>query len=201
MVKPVPLFLIVVFSLLVPVRASTTEYNTLKFLVFKGADQIGTLDISQLIESSRITYTLTSDVSIDLIVEFNIEETIKDVFEKGYLKSSTHTRYVNETLRANNTLIRLDSVYKITDSDAAVKYIKENIRVSVLSLYFEEPVPGQFIYSENFRELVKLKEVAEHTFTVELPNGNITTYYYKNNRIQSVSSQTRFGIIKFICQK
>lgn len=201
MVKSVPFFLIVVFSLLIPARGSSNECNTLNFLVYKGPNQIGTLRISQLVESNRITYTLTSDVSIDLIVEFNIEETIKDVFEKGYLKSSTHTRYVNETLRANNTLVRLDSVYKITDSETAVKYIREKIQVSVLSLYFEEPVSGQLIYSENFRELVKLKKVAEHTYSVELPNGNITTYYYKNNQIQSVASQTRFGIIKFICQK
>lgn len=201
MVKSVPFFLIVVFSVLVPVRGSTTECNTLNFLVFKGADQIGTLAISQLIESNRITYTLTSDVSIDLIVEFNIEETIKDVFEKGYLKSSTHTRYVNETLRASNTLIRLDSVYKITDSDATVKYVKEDIQVSILSLYFDEPISGQLVYSESFRDLVKLTKVTNHTYSVELPNGNVTTYYYKDNRMQSVVSQTRFGTIKFLCQR
>jgi hypothetical protein len=172
----------------------------MNFLVYKGADRIGTLRITQLIESDRVTYTLVSDVSIDLLVEFNIEETITDVFENGYLQSSDHTRYVNETLRASNTLVRSDSVYKITDSDASIKYLKEGIQASVLSLYFHEPVSGQLAYSENFRELIKLKEVAAHTYSVELPNGTMTTYYYRNARMQSVVSQTRFGTIKFVRQ-
>jgi len=200
MTKSIPFSLILVFISLIPVFGSPTECTILNFLVYKGADPVGTLRVSQLIESERITFILVSDVSIDLIVEFNIEETIKDVFEKGCLQSSNHTRYVNKTLRANNTLVRSERGYKITDSDAVVKHVNEDIRVTVLSLYFDEPVSGQLAYSENFRELVTLQKVAEHTYTVELPNGNTTTYYYKDDKMQSVVSQTRFGIIKFVCQ-
>ncbi|MBA4057023.1 MAG: hypothetical protein C0490_20075, partial [Marivirga sp.] len=83
MALSIPFSFIAVFISLMPVCRYTKECNTLNFLVYKGADRIGTLRISQQMEPERITYTLVSDVSIDLIVEFNIEETIKDVFEKG----------------------------------------------------------------------------------------------------------------------
>lgn len=201
MVRSILFLFPAVLTSLIPVCGSINECNKLSFLVYKGADQIGKLHIIQLIEPNRITYTLTSDVSIDLIVEFNIEETIKDVFEKGHLQSSVHTRYVNGTLKEKNTLDKVDNGYKLMDRDGSEKHLKQVIKGSVLSLYFVEPIFDRLVYSENFQQLVELQKTASHTYSVKLPNGSVTTYSYKDSKMDSVVSQTRFGVIKFLCQK
>ncbi len=200
MKRPILRFLVLVCLAHLPGRTVAGEYRKLTFLVYKGSEQVGTLHVSELVELSRTTYTLTSDVNIDLIIEFNIEETIKDIFENGRLLSSVHTRYVNETLRANNTANHIDGKYKLVDVDASVKYLKEKIEVTVLSLYFQEPRPDQLVYSENFQQMVKLRQEGNHTYSIALPNGNTTTYRYREGKMQSVTSQTRFGEIKFVSQ-
>jgi len=174
------------------------ESQTLDFVVYKGNDQIGTLSISRIVNDTRTTYSLTSSVTIDMLVDFRIIENITDVFDQGTLTSSRHTRHVNGTLRASNKAERYDHRYKLTNTNAEIRYMEDPIELSILSLYFHEPVMNQEIYSQNFQQLLVTRKTKAHTYTFDLPNGNVTTYSYKLGKLSAVESNTRFGVIKFI---
>ena len=197
--KIVPGYAFAGWMLLTSFTTPTDCCRKLDFVVFKGDDQVGTLTANEKIEGKRTTYSLLSHVTIRLLFTFKIIENINNVFENGHLKSSVHTRHINGSLKTENRIQRIDSnAYTMTDADKTVKHINEAIHNTILELYFKEPIETQRRYSENFQQLLLVKKTDAHVYTVELPNGNVTTYHYNQGVLALAETKASWGVLKFI---
>jgi len=167
----------------------------LQFVVKYGKNQVGKLETTQEIDQGKTTYQLQSEVTVSFLM--NLTEKITDIFVKEHLHHSTHTRHVNGELKADNILTWNGASYHLKNKDSEHKNIRDSIRGSVLSIYFKEPKGNETLFSQNYQVLVTLKKIAAHTYLVSLPNGNQTTYYYKNSHLDLVESKTNWGIVRF----
>ena len=133
-------FIGVALLLLVCVVPVSAQQRILDFLVFKGNNEVGKLRAIKTIEPNRIVCSLYSDVKINAIIEVNVIENIKNVFQNNELLSSTHKRFVNGNLKVDNTLSRKQNVYQKKKKNNSSNLLNITISKCVLSLYFEEPV-------------------------------------------------------------
>lgn len=178
-----------------PVHAQITAY---RFRVLKGNEQVGVLQVERKINGTQTVCTLTSFAEFDFLLAIRVDETITDVFENGSLHNSSHQRHINGDLKVNHTVKRNESGYRVVDQSDRVRDLDDSIRASVLSLYFEEPTHGSWVYSQNFRRMLKVYQTAPHRYGMDLPNGGTTRYTYEHGALTSVESDTYLGTVKFI---
>lgn len=171
------------------------------FTVQRDNEKIGKLTVVQKNEGNKVTYTLTSAVAVQFLFTIQVTESIKDIFENGKLINSTHQRYVNGTLKVDRTLQHNGIDYTVVDSKDRDKQIKDEIERSVLSIYFNEPKDGQWIYSQNFKCILRIVKTGSHCYAIKLPNGTTSTYQYDRGLLTQVVSDTYWGNIKFIYEK
>ncbi len=198
MPRSIPYYSVLTWILLSSAISPNDRFISLDFVVLKGSERLGTITISQQIDANRITYILRSDVNVDFIFSLNILEKITDVFENGTLSSSTHQRYINGVLKSSNSLSKHGNEYLVVSSNDKVKRLNDYIPTSVLSLYFNEPGSDGWIYSQNHRQLVRLRKTSDHHYCIDLPQGGVTCYTYQNGKLNKVESKTPLGMVKFV---
>ncbi|HTF81726.1 MAG TPA: DUF6134 family protein, partial [Cytophagales bacterium] len=179
-------------------KETSTRSSHIHFLVKIGNNEVGTLEAIQAIENEKVSYFLHSEVQVGMLFNLKIQEKISDVFERGNLSHSTHTRYINGDLKSNNSALWNGNSYLLKNKNQHQKHLKDSIYASVLSIYFREPKDSEILFSHSFQELLVLRKTGTHKYMVKLPNGNITSYLYKNGRLEVVESTTNWGVIQFV---
>jgi hypothetical protein len=177
---------------------SSTKSHHIHFMVKIGNSNVGDLEAIQSIEHDKISYYLHSEVQVGMLLNLKIQEKIMDIFERGNLAQSTHTRHINGDLKSNNSAQWDGDSYLLKNKNKNHKQLKDSIYASVLSIYFREPKDEELLFSHSFQEILRIKKTGDHKYTVKLPNGNITTYLYKNGRLVTVESTTNWGVIQFV---
>lgn len=177
---------------------STHRSEHMHFVVKLGKAEVGQLEAIQTVENLKTTYLLKSDVQIGLLLNLTIQEKITDVFERGNLHNSIHTRHINQELKANNTIIWDGDSYLLKNKDHNHSQLNDSIFASVLSVYFKEPVHEKVLYSHNYQRLLPIKAIGPHKYAVLLPTGKSTIYQYNNGELESVISPSNWGLIQFI---
>lgn len=177
--------------------AFTAVTNTLHFTVYVGSDKAGTLVITKHDEGEKTSYHLHSTVRVNLLVGIDVEEDIKDVFVKGLLQQSEHTRFVNNTQRIKNSLAYINKKYVLSRNGKENSTLLAPIRVSIASLYFAEPSLPTHVYSQGFQQLLALKSTKQHTYSLKLPNGTTTEFQYEKGELLRVISDNAWGEIRF----
>jgi hypothetical protein len=177
------------------------QTRTINFHVERGGERIGTLSVLQKVSKHRTTYTLSSDVEVEFLFNIQVTEKITDVFEDGYLLSSSHQRYVNGVLKVDQSVHRGGVGYLVVDQGDRMKQLEDGIEQSILTLYFQEPTHGTMVYSQNFRRMLRLEEIGAHRYSVELPNGTTTTFSYEEGVLTKVQSDTYVGDVKFLIKQ
>lgn len=192
---------LLIWALLSSFQAPEDETRKITYDVLRGGDKIGTLSVLQKVSKQRTTYTLSSDVEVEFLFNIQVSEKITDVFEDGYLLTSSHQRYVNGVLKVDQSVQRGGVGYRVVDQGDRMKELEDGIEVSILSLYFQEPTDGTLVYSQNFRRMLRIEERGGHRYSIELPNGTTTTYYYEEGALIMVQSDTYVGEVKFLVRQ
>ncbi|GIL21977.1 MAG: hypothetical protein BroJett042_04900 [Bacteroidota bacterium] len=172
--------------------------SRLQLAVVHNGDSVGSLLIEQRIHGDETTYTLTSQVSVQFLVQFLVEEQIVDVFNDGLLVHSSHQRHINGVLKATHALTRKADKYQVVDKDNRFYQLHEKILATVVSIYFHEPHPGQWVYSQNYKKLLPLEKTGEGCYRIQLPNGTTSKYRYLSGVLSEVETNTHIGTLKFI---
>lgn len=166
--------------------------------VMKGNELIGFIHTAEVVQNNKAAYFLQSNVDVNVLVKVNIAESISDVFEANQLTHSVHTRHINGKLKAGNTLKKQTSGYELTTYNNHVTHLNGLITYSVLSLYYHEPAQGDQVYSQSFGIVVGVQKVGPGKYCLELPNGYTTTYTYDKGLLQTVETQTKWGVVLFV---
>lgn len=181
-------------SVLMSSSKKTEQFN---LKVTKGGETLGVISTSEITCNNRVAYFLYSSVEVNLLLKVQITESISDVFESDLLSQSVQSRYINGKLKTNNTLKKIPSGYELNNEDQKRKLLDEEIKGSILSLYYHEPKHGDRVYSQNLRTMLEVEKTGPSKYSVKLPKGYATTYTYHNGLLQTVESETAWGNILF----
>lgn len=173
--------------------------NSLSYAVYYEAKKVGSLSANRSVKGNVINYSLSSNVKVNVVKEYNIIEKINEEFKEDKLQSSIHTRHVNSAEKANNKAIRYKTCYKLT-GDKHTDSLSAWILQTTLTLYFHEPTDKQEIYSQNYRKLITIKKVKEGLYELPLPNGKKAKYHYKAGKLIMLESSSFFGDVKFVLE-
>ena len=116
-------------------------------------------------------------------------------FVNGLLKTSvtehrTNGKQKEKTLTSNT----IAQQYQIDFSGSTAvtektKNLRFGIEKTITSLYYEEPVDVNTIYSERYGQMCIIKKLKENNYGVTLPNGKKSTYTYRNGQCSAVEAE------------
>ena len=175
------------------VRAQTTTETsppeTHHYAIDMAGIRVGTLTaIRQRQAVNRTTYTLISDVKVNLLVyTVKIYYKVISQFEGKKLMLSTVDAHTNRGDFASRTEWKGDH-YAITADQ--YKYKKQTVEPNLIdyslsSLYFSEPVGRNKVYSEYFGDYFTFSHTAKGTYQARL-NNRQDDYLYENGQLVKV---------------
>ena len=173
------------------------ETHHANYKVFRNEEEVGTLSVQRVTTPASTTYSLNSSVVIKTLIAIHIKEIIENKFEQDVLINSLHSREINDFKSINKKLEKSGGQY-LSDAEA-LPHLGSNITNSVLSLYFQEPVKINTLYSESFMEMVSIHELKPGVYRLTQPNQNATDYHYVNGALTKVEAHTKWGVITFQC--
>jgi len=185
------------FLLLQFIFSHAQETHHANYKVFRNEEEVGTITVQRVSGATGTTYSLNSSVTIKTLIAIHIKEIIVNQFEQGVLINSVHNREINDFKSINKELVKSGERY-LLDGET-LPHLGGKIANSVLTLYFQEPVKDNFIYSESFMEMVTIKELKPGVYRLTQPNKNVTDYYYVSGALTKVEAHTKWGVITFQC--
>ncbi len=159
--------------------ANAQEHASLYNILHNG-ELKGMLVVYQKVNGGHVHIKIESEVETRFLFMIIVKSVEEAIFEDGILVYSYLYRKVNGQEKVNQKLQYSGGSYKMTTSEDATELPVYPIRYSVLSLYCKEPVNIGRVYSDNFRQYVEIKRVANNKYRLILPNGNSNYYSYRD---------------------
>lgn len=191
------IFLLFVFTMLTA-TISFTQHSSLTYNVVQNHDVIGwlKLDKHDSANSSRIKFS--SQIKKRLVFLFTIIENQEALFQNGILTYSYVYRKINDNIKVNKHTTYAGDHYLIKKDKSFTRLMLNNIAFNQLSLYFYEPVTIKQVYSDNYERYLNIEKTGNQYYTLKLPDGNKTTYYYSNGICTKVKVEQNLFTVEFV---
>ncbi len=168
--------------------------------VIRKGDNVGTLKASFTNTSLGQFFYIESKVKVWVVINIKIVYNQTNLYKEGLLQRATIIRAVNGSTKVNNNILRTPLGYVCMNKDGDTTMVKEEIRHSIATLYFKEPLNVSRVYSENFLAFLTIKSTGPHTYELTLADGNKNYYTYTNGLCTKVEAQTDHGIIYLVAR-
>jgi hypothetical protein len=166
---------LVLHSFLVFSQDKSLNYD----ILYKG-NVVGNMQINKRVNDENIYLMMVSRVKMRFFTSFKVHIEEQSLFNKGKLVYTSVYREVNGKVKANHKT-RADGDIYLIDADGKTGTIKNKpINSNLILLYFSEPLNLRQVYSGNFQQFVDVKPVGDHTYKIDLPDGNYNYYTYQN---------------------
>ena len=188
-------FVLFVFLIFVLATTLVAQRRTLQYNILHNGEVMGSLQLSQNTIANTTNIKIESIVRTRFIIRINVESFEEATFQNGILVYSSLRRTVNGSERVNQQIQARGVLYKMT-SGAKIKNLPAYpIYYSILSLYYQEPININMVYSDNFQQYVPVTRVSPNKYKISFPNGNYNYYTYKNGICTTVDiNQTLYDI-------
>jgi hypothetical protein len=144
--------------------------------------------------TGKVTYKVSAEIKVNFIKDFKAISEEETVFENGVMVSSFFSRSLNGEEKGKRNTRLIDSVYQIIENGNTSLYKLGKINLTISSLYLNEPLYTNRIYSDNHRQWLKLTQIKLHSYRLDLPDGNHTLYHFENGICVSIDIyQTLFN--------
>jgi hypothetical protein len=172
--------------------------ESLSYTVLKGNDKIGKINISRTTKNNITEYFFESNVKLWFIVSVEVYDRMKVTFQGNQMLQSHLYRTLNGKVKVNNVATWNGTHYDLNNKDEEKSTIKHLIHLTTANLYFFEPKNVNAIFSEKFEKMIPVKATGARKYTLELPNGNKTSYSYENGICSLVEADTDWATLKFV---
>lgn len=172
--------------------------ESLSYTVFKGNDKIGKINISRTIKNNTTEYFFESNVKLWFIVSVEVYDRMKVIFQGNQMLQAHLFRTLNGKVKVNNTANWTGTLYEMKNKDEEKSIINHSIYLTTANLYYNEPNNMNMVYSEKFQKMIPIKKTGNKKYTLELPNGNKTTYSYANGVCSMVEADTDWATLRFV---
>ncbi|ASU36249.1 DUF6134 family protein [Mucilaginibacter xinganensis] len=156
------------------------QEQTYNYDVLHSGHSVGYMKLQQLKEGNDTFLKIVSDVTMRFIFSIRVNIREDAHYRDGKLLSSHVIRKVNGKQKADKFTKANGDQYQLTDDDKIGSINQKQIINNLTMMYLHEPVGLSQIYSDNFQQFVQIKQVEEHTYRINLPDGNYNYYTYTN---------------------
>lgn len=162
----------------IPGKADGGANNqVLKYEVVRNGKVIGHMESSRHDHDAVSEYHTESSVEVSIVVQLSIYTKVTGVFSHGQLVTGTALRKVNNSTRVNTKINYQKDRYVIDDEGQRTE-LREKINYSSACLMHVEPKGLSRIFSESYKRFIPIREVRQHYYELQLPDGNKNFYSY-----------------------
>ena len=185
--KPVVALMLIlfVFSFSIFGQDQLLKYD----VVYKG-NSIGNMQVSQNKMDGKVNLKMISNVQMHLLFGIKMTSQEESSFQNGKLIYSSVYRQVNGKEKANKQTRAIGNNYQTWSEGIVNRLSNGSIEYNIHSLYFHEPIDLQKVYSDNYQQILPIKKMQEHSYKIELPDGNCNYYFYKDGICNRVNVHT-----------
>ena len=91
--------------------------------------------------------------------------------------------------------------YEFINNRKPVQLDNTTIFNNTVSMFVTEPIHSMHVFSDTFNKLLVLKKIGEHTYLLELPDGNRNTYRYEDGICSEVKIEHKFFTARIVLDK
>lgn len=177
---------------------SVGEVENISFSIIKNESSIGFINIEKASINQTTTYTINSEVNAKFIFNFNAIGREKSIYSSDTLIYSSVYRKLNNKVKLDQSLSLINGTYFLD-----VKKKKEVLQFDVINrnlatLFFIEPKDIQEVYSDKYKEMVKITPIGKGKYKIILPDKGTNIYHYENGKCKMIEIEGSFFKVKLI---
>ncbi len=169
---------LIILSLLVIPMASKTQSLHLKYTIKRSGNNIGWLKLEKITDGKKIFLKVNSEIKARFIFMMTVATQESAYFENGKLVYSSLVRKTNGTTKLDKQTKLVANKYEVMEDGKKQILDFSEIGITILSLYFQEPVNIREVYSENHESYVQVVKTTDGGYFVKFPDGNSNHFYY-----------------------
>ncbi|HKP31953.1 MAG TPA: DUF6134 family protein [Chitinophagaceae bacterium] len=169
---------ITILLLVVTIAASGQE--NLKYKITRDGEVIGWTTISRITENEITKIILQSEVKARFFFQFNVFATEEVTLRGGVITHTAQFRKMNGDVKENKEMRFTINGYEVYKGSKIERLPFTTLNANILSLYFQEPLSVQEVYSDKFQKMIAVKCLGNGKYKLKLPDGNSSTYHYRN---------------------
>lgn len=182
----------IILILLLTRNEVTAQEKTLNYNVLHNGTTVGRMQLQQRKDGENTFLKITSEVKMRFIISVQVNIADESYFCNGKLICSHVQRVVNGKTKANKYTKAFNNSYQLIDHDKIGSLDQKQIGYNLDMVYLREPVGLSLVYSDNFQQYVPIKQTADHTYRIDLPDGNYNFYSYSNGICSKVELHHSF---------
>jgi hypothetical protein len=156
--------------------ASSASGQILKYEVVKGSKKLGDMVVERRSNNSEIQYLINSKVVFHIIFSFTVDFECSSLYRNNVLVKESTINKLNGSVQKESSIVQRGDNYFHTQNEITTSE-EGPIDYSISAIYFEEPFPGQKVYSPQFAQYLTFEKIGDHVYKMESPDGtNIYTY-------------------------
>lgn len=167
-----------------------TSFNTtdlrLEYSIIRKGEKIGKLLFTRRASGTEEHLQMRSEVKFSFLGQITAHAREDATFQNQILLRSSVFREINGRTKSDKKTERVGNQYRLLDDDDAKTLTSAGIQYNMLCVYFSEPLYRNSIYSDNYQRFLKVEKLAPHHYRIEMPNGDVNEYHYKNGICQRV---------------
>jgi hypothetical protein len=177
--------------ILLTLITTTTNSQQLNYSIYRGNTYHGSINITKSEHEKKSKYALNASASVKLFASYTIDDNLDATYTNGNLQKAHAVRYYNGKVKLDSETKYNKNQYSIKNLDGHSVLHLDSITWSTIMLYYLEPIGVSMIFSEAYQTFFPLEALSNNRYVLHLPNGNSTTYLYKNGlctEVKSISS-------------
>ena len=178
--------------------AATSQKKVLTFDVVRNDKTLGKVFFSQTSSGKTDSLKMECKVNAKLVAPITAEARETAVFNDGILVHSSIYRKMNGSEKANKNQRAATDKYVIEDGKKSKEINIYPINYNMLSLYANEPININRVYSDNFESMVPLEKIQDHQYKVTLPDKSYNYYFYTDGTLTEIDIHHTLYSAKFV---
>lgn len=166
--------LMLLFPALLSAQEKTSTYN-----ISHNGNVIGQLQFCQKTTGQDTFLKMNSRVKTRFVFGIDVKTSDQSHFSNGRLISSNVYRSVNGNEKENKKTSLVNNNYQIVSGSKTSMFSKP-INYNMMMLYYQEPLNNSQVYSDNFQQFIMIKRTGNHSYRIDLPDGNYNDYHFQN---------------------
>ena len=174
------------------------KVEKVSFSIIKKNSTIGYIDIEKQSLNETTTYIINSEVNAKVIFNFNAIGKEKSIYKKDTLIYSSIYRKLNNKVKLNQSLSFINGKYLLKEENKNELLNIDIINRNLVTLFFNEPNGIQEIYTDKYKQMVKIDPIGDRKYKLILPNKSINIYHYENGKCTTIDVVGSFFKVKLI---
>lgn len=175
-----------------------TKVENISFNIINKNKNIGFIDIEKRDTEHTTIYSINSEVNARVIFNFNAVGKEKSIYRADTLIYSSVYRKLNKKVKIDQSLTFSDGKYVLKGKNNNEVIDFEVINRNFVTLFFSEPLGIQQVYSDKYKEMVRIDPLSNGKYKVVLPNKSTNIYHYKNGKCTMIDIKGSFYKVKIL---